>query len=105
MNRSVVSYSCTNIGRTGWHIDGTMHEKPYSHSLYHIIECPREGATIFAPLTDIVENISPEKRSWWERLHMVSDRIGETHPLIYPHPDTGKPVMCFHEVAIIAKLF
>ena len=89
------------MGRNGWHIDGTFLEKPYSHSLYHIIECPREGATVFAPLTEIVENLSLEKRSWWERLHMVSDRNDATHPLIYPHPDTEKPVMSFHEVLFI----
>jgi alpha-ketoglutarate-dependent taurine dioxygenase len=57
----------TNIGTTGWHIDGTYHEKPYSHSIYHIVECPTDGATVFAPLTEILENLSPEKRGWWEQ--------------------------------------
>ena len=53
---------CTNVGRTGWHIDGSFQEAPFSHSLYHIVNVPRDSATVFAPLTDIIENISDEKR-------------------------------------------
>lgn len=36
---------CTGVGRTGWHIDGTFRECPYSHSLYHIESVPLEGDT------------------------------------------------------------
>lgn len=91
------SEGCTHVGRTGWHIDGSFQEMPFSHSLYHIVECPREGATIFAPLTEIIEGLSAEKRCWWDRLWMVSDRRQKLlHPLIYSHPETGKPVLCFH---------
>ena len=28
------------VGRTGWHIDGSFQEAPFSHSIYHIIETP-----------------------------------------------------------------
>ena len=49
------SEGCTNVGRTGWHIDGSFQEKPFSHSIYHIIECPTDGATVFAPLNEILE--------------------------------------------------
>jgi len=91
------SEGCTNVGRTGWHIDGSFQEAPFSHSIYHIISVPSVSATVFAPLTDIIENLSPEKRNLWDRLWMVSDRrSGPKHPLIYKHPDTGKPVLCFH---------
>ena len=88
---------CTNVGRTGWHIDGSFQEAPFSHSLYHIVNVPRESATVFAPLTDIIENLPDEKRQLWDRLWMVSDRrTGPVHPLIYSHPETDKPVLCFH---------
>ena len=30
----------SGVGRTGWHIDGSFHEAPFSHSIYHIIETP-----------------------------------------------------------------
>lgn len=38
-----------------------------------------------------------QKRSYLERLHMVSDgRRGASHPVLYSHPETGKRTMCFH---------
>lgn len=36
---------CTGVGRTGWHIDGSFQECPYSHSLYHIVSVPSRGDT------------------------------------------------------------
>ena len=67
---------CTNVGRTGWHIDGSFQEKPFSHSIYHIIECPKEGDTVFASLTEIIERLDKKKREYWEMLYMASDRRG-----------------------------
>ena len=57
---SASTCSCTQVGRTGWHIDGSFQEAPFSHSIYHIIECPQKGATVFAPLTEIIENMESE---------------------------------------------
>ena len=36
---------CRNVGRTGWHIDGSFMEYPYSHSLYHMVSVPKSGDT------------------------------------------------------------
>merc|ERR1719397_139154 len=37
------------------------------------------------------------ERQCWERLWMMSDRrTGPRHPLVYKHPDTGRPTLCFH---------
>lgn len=91
------SEGCTNVGRTGWHIDGSFQERPFSHSIYHIIECPSKGATVFAPLTELIEGLDDEKRKLWDRLYMASDRRGNIiHPHVYPHPLTQKPTLCFH---------
>ncbi|XP_066991332.2 alpha-ketoglutarate-dependent taurine dioxygenase [Anabrus simplex] len=88
---------CTGVGRTGWHIDGSFQQEPFCYSLYHIVSVPREGNTVFAPLTELIESLDDEKRTRWERLWMCSDRrTGPVHPLIYPHPITGKKVLCFH---------
>ncbi|XP_032805439.1 3-((Z)-2-isocyanoethenyl)-1H-indole synthase-like isoform X1 [Petromyzon marinus] len=88
---------CTGVGRTGWHIDGSFMHAPFAYSIYHIVRVPKRGATVFAPLTDLIERLEPEKRARWERLWMVSDRRNRvTHPLIYPHPATGLPTLCFH---------
>jgi len=91
------SEGCTGVGRTGWHIDGSFQEAPFSHSIYHIIETPSRGATVFCNLTEVIEGLSNERRSYWERLWMCSDRrSGPQHPLIYSHPETALPVLCFH---------
>nr|CAD7424505.1 unnamed protein product [Timema monikensis] len=79
------------VGRTGWHIDGSFQSAPFSYSLYHMVSVPKLGATAFAPLTELIEGLSPERRAEWKRLWMMSDRrSGPLHPLIYPHPHTGK---------------
>lgn len=36
---------CTNVGRTGWHIDGSFMEKPFSYALYHMVAVPKNGNT------------------------------------------------------------
>ena len=91
------SEGCTNVGRTGWHIDGSFQEKPFSHSIYHIISCPSQGATVFAPLTELIERLDESKRKFWDRLYMGSDRRGNcVHPHVYPHPLTKLPTLCFH---------
>jgi len=88
---------CTNVGRTGWHIDGSFQEKPFSNSVMHIINVPKLGATRFLPLTELLESVPDQKRQLWDRLWMVSDRrSGPVHPVIYRHPLTGKAVMCLH---------
>ena len=61
---------------SGWHIDGSFQEKPFSHSIYHIIECPKEGDTVFASLTEIIQRLDKKKREYWEKLYMASDRRG-----------------------------
>ena len=87
----------SGVGRTGWHIDGSFQARPFSHSIYHMVEAPRRGATVFCNLTQVnkdirrliapmqvVERLGPERRDFWERLWMCSDRrTGPRHPLIY----------------------
>ena len=72
---------------TGWHIDGSFQEKPFSHSIYHIIECPREGDTVFASLTEIIERLDKKKREYWEKLYMASDRRGMKYKIWYGNFD------------------
>lgn len=88
---------CTNVGRTGWHIDGSFMEKPFGFSLYHMVSVPKQGNTDFVPLNELIGNLSSEKRARWERLWMLPDRRDRlVHPLIYPHPVTRLPTLCFH---------
>lgn len=88
---------CTGVGRTGWHIDGSFQRAPFHYSTYHIVSVPREGATVFAPLSETLEALPAETAARWERLWKISDRRGgPMHPLIYSHPITGRKTMCFH---------
>lgn len=81
------------MGRSGWHIDGTFQPAPFSYSLYHMESVPKEGHTMFIPLTELIERLDKETYDCWNRAWMVSDRrSGPIHPLIYSHPLTGKPV-------------
>jgi alpha-ketoglutarate-dependent taurine dioxygenase len=36
---------CTNVGRTGWHIDGSFMTEPFTFSLYHMVSIPKSGNT------------------------------------------------------------
>lgn len=88
---------CTNVGRTGWHIDGSFMEKPFGFSLYHMVSVPKKGNTDFVPLYELLESLPAETRARWERLWMLPDRRDKIlHPLVYPHPVTNLPTMCFH---------
>jgi len=86
---------CTHVGRTGWHIDGSFMPKPFSHSLYHIISAPICSSTSFVSLSDVIKEMGKDRRLFWNRLWMVSGK-GLVHPLIYTHPITGLPTLCFH---------
>ncbi|CAH1772400.1 unnamed protein product, partial [Owenia fusiformis] len=88
---------CTNVGRTGWHIDGSFQEAPFAYSLYHMVSIPKSGDTVFIPLNELLKNLSKEQFARWDRLWMVSDRRGQLyHPLVYSHPSTGELTMCVH---------
>lgn len=63
---------CTGVGRTGWHIDGSFRECPYSHSIYHIISVPKEGDTGGSlSLTSVEKNQTP----FYTHLYSNSSRI------------------------------
>lgn len=60
---------------------------------FNQVSVPTTGPTVFAPLTEIIEELPESQRNQWERLYMISDRrSGPIHPLIYSHPITKKKV-------------
>ena len=42
---NVEEEGCRNVGRTGWHIDGSFMEKPFGYSLYYMHVVPKSGDT------------------------------------------------------------
>lgn len=58
-----------------------------------MVNVPQNGATVFAPLTEIINALPESKYKEWDRLWMASDRrSGPVHPLIYRHPISKEKV-------------
>lgn len=89
------SEGCTNVGRSGWHIDGSFMAKPFKVQTMHFWSVNGDGNTLFSGMNELIENLGEEKRALWERLYFTT-RDNMIHPLIYPHPITSVPTMCFH---------
>ncbi|XP_059151579.1 alkylsulfatase-like [Physella acuta] len=87
---------CRNVGRSGWHIDGSFMEKPFDYALYHMVAVPKVGSTAFVGFAELLHSLSQERRTSWERLWMVGNDHDVIHPLTYAHPQTGQSVLCFH---------
>lgn len=49
---------CRNVGRTGWHVDGSFQPAPFAYSIYHIIEVPKKGDTGNIENSDFTNNYS-----------------------------------------------
>lgn len=85
---------CTNVGRTGWHIDGTFQPRPFKYQTMHMHSVCEGGETWFVPLSDFYELQDAATKTWWNRLWMVSRNIA--HPLVYRHPTRGDTALMFH---------
>jgi len=103
---------CTQVGRSGWHIDGSFQPRPFKVQTMTFWSVSRRGQTLFSPLEDVVARLSPGDRDEWERLSVVTNspaRDGSglpvIHPLVYAHPDTGKATLCFHCGAPFVRSF
>lgn len=88
------SEGCTRVGRSGWHIDGTFLPKPFKLQTMHFWSCNKGGSTLFCPLREVVQGLDAKTREMFKNLYFVGDR--QVHPLVYPHPSSGEPTMCFH---------
>lgn len=85
---------CRNVGRSGWHIDGSFQQKPFKIQTMHFWSVSKDGHTHFSPLRELLESLSDDARGRWDRYWFVGDRV--VHPLTYNHPTTGERTMVFH---------
>lgn len=85
---------CTNVGRTGWHIDGTFQSSPFKYQTMHFHAMCEGGATWFVPLNDFYELQDEETKARWDKLWMVSRNLA--HPLVYRHAKRGDTALMFH---------
>lgn len=96
---------CLNVGRTGWHIDGTFLQKPYNYSMMHIISVPKRGygQTAFISSSLVIDNILNKDKQFEKlkkklnKLYMVGTPSNYAiHPIIYKHPITKRQTMLIH---------
>jgi len=88
---------CCNVGRSGWHIDGSFQSQPFQIQTMHFWSVSQHGSTLFSPMREVVESLPQQQRDEWETLYFVGrGRQRVVHPLVYPHPATNETTMCFH---------
>ena len=89
---------CTNVGRSGWHIDGTFMMTPFKYQTMYFPSVCESGSTEFVGLKELYDSVPKNVQNSWDRLWMMAERR-ETpvHPLVYQHPDhPEEKTMCFH---------
>lgn len=90
---------CTNVGRSGWHIDGTFQLRPFSYQTMYFPSVVEGGDTYFIPLKELYESFSPEEQDEYNHLWMATGRRqAPVHPLVCLHPfrPNNEPTMIFH---------
>jgi len=91
------SEGCTNVGRSGWHIDGTFQLQPFLYQCMYFEQAAVGGDTYFMPLYEFYASLPDETRAQYDRLWMVTGRRqAPIHPLVYQHPLRNDTTMLFH---------
>jgi len=90
---------CTQVGRSGWHIDGTFQKLPFMYQTMYFPSVTDGGDTYFIPLKELYDSLSIAKKEYYNRLWMVTGRReSPIHPLVCKHPfrPNGEETMLFH---------
>jgi len=89
---------CRNVGRSGWHIDGTFQMRPFQYQTMFFPSVVEGGDTHFMPLHELYESLPKETQQRYDRLWMATDRRQQApvHPLVYQHPFRNETTMLFH---------
>ena len=88
---------CTNVGRSGWHIDGTFQRTPFLYQTMYFPSTSEGGDTHFMPLKELYESLPPAMQEYCNRLWMITGHSqAPIHPLVYKHPFNHQTTMLFH---------
>ena len=93
---------CSRIGPY-WHSDGAHLQEPTAVSVHHVVVAAVDGDTLYTGLASAYERLSPEGQRHAARMRMRSP-TGVTHPLVLPHPVTGRLglyVNLDHDAAVV----
>lgn len=90
---------CTQVGRSGWHIDGTFQKLPFMYQTMYFPSVANGGDTYFIPLKELYDSFSLEEKEFYNKLWMVTGRReSPIHPLVCKHPfrTNDEETMLFH---------
>ncbi|KAL3792041.1 hypothetical protein HJC23_011206 [Cyclotella cryptica] len=89
---------CTQVGRSGWHIDGTFQTRPFMYQTMYFPSAAEGGDTLFIPLKELYDSFSDEDKTYYNTLWMVTGRGREIllHPLVCKHPFRNEETLLFH---------
>jgi taurine dioxygenase len=88
---------CTNVGRSGWHCDGTFQLKPFTYQTMYFESVAQGGDTLFIPLKELYESAPAARKEKWNKTWMVTGRRqAPVHPLVCQHPFRNEVTMLFH---------
>jgi len=88
---------CTQVGRSGWHIDGTFQNTPFMYQAMYFPSVANGGDTYFIPLKELYDSFSSEEKNHYNKLWMAAGRReSPIHPLVYKHPFRDEETMLFH---------
>ncbi|KAL7478733.1 hypothetical protein ACHAW6_004487 [Cyclotella cf. meneghiniana] len=89
---------CTQVGRSGWHIDGTFQTRPFMYQTMYFPSVAEGGDTLFVPLKELYDSFSEEDKIYYNTLWMVTGRRRELllHPLVCRHPFRKEETLLFH---------
>mmetsp|Transcript_103642 Transcript_103642/g.167138 ORF Transcript_103642/g.167138 Transcript_103642/m.167138 type:complete len:342 (-) Transcript_103642:352-1377(-) len=80
-----------------WHNDGSFERAVFSHVGYHIIRVPEHGgATTFCHQGAAFDALSEEEQEVWMRRVSINSNSGIVHPLVHPHPISGRKSVYLH---------
>lgn len=89
------AHGVVGVGIEGFHVDGNVAPVPHKATMIYCKNAIKGGDTLFVPLNEVVKNFeggSDQLDGIYFRSSHVPDNI---HPIVYPHPSTGKDTMMF----------
>ena len=73
-----------------WHSDGHYLANPSSITVMHIVNATPDGPTLVTDNVEAFDRLSSEERLYFSHFGFYATETGITHPILRPHPLTGK---------------
>jgi alpha-ketoglutarate-dependent taurine dioxygenase len=89
-------HGLVSVGIEGFHVDGNVTPLPHRANFLYCESAIEGGDTLVAPLHEIATRLERESPRLVDNVDFVSAHVADVvHPLISPHPDSGRRSMVF----------